>query len=114
MVIPELISLAGSVVSGLCLVWVAKIEKDNNKTRKEQEEKEAEYRRIDAQREANRKRETRLSMKMMSATLNLSIVNGVALKNGKINGNLDKAMEQAQEVQQEYSDFIQDVAAEGI
>lgn len=65
-------------------------------------------------RQKQREKESRLSMKMMNATMQLSIVSANALTNGHNNGNVEKAREAAAEAQDEYTAFLQEVAAHNI
>lgn len=68
----------------------------------------------DEQREKKRTEEMRLSMKMMNATLQLSIVTANALTGGHNNGNVERAKQAAQEAEAEYQAFLQKIAAEEI
>lgn len=65
-------------------------------------------------RQQQREEESRLSMKMMSATMQLSIVSANALTGGHNNGNVEKAREEAAEAQAAYNAFLQKVAAHNI
>ena len=58
-----------------------------------------------------RERESRLSMKMIDATLQLSIVEANALTGGHNNGNVERARAAAEAAQIEYHAFLQDIAA---
>lgn len=68
----------------------------------------------EALRQQQREEESRLSMKMMSATMQLSIVSANALTGGHNNGNVEKAKEDAAEATKEYNDFLQRVASHNI
>ena len=50
-------------------------------------------------------------MKMLDATLQLSIVSANALTNHQNNGNVERARAAAQAAQIEYHDFLQEIAA---
>ena len=58
-----------------------------------------------------RERESRLSMKMIDASLQLSIVEANALTGGHNNGNVERARAAAEAAQIEYHAFLQDIAA---
>ena len=63
------------------------------------------------ERSERRAEESRLSMAMMSATLQLSIVTANALTGGHNNGNVEAAKAAATEAEAEYQAFLQRVAA---
>ena len=67
----------------------------------------------DIQRE-RRKRESRLSIEMQAATLQLSIVCANALTGGVNNGNVEKAREKAKEAEAAYLAFEHEVLSEEI
>lgn len=77
--------------------------------RKRREEKEREERR-----DSERMEESRLSMKLMNATLQLSVVAANALTGGHNNGNVERAKKAAEEAEREYQAFLQRVAAQEI
>ena len=62
-------------------------------------------------RAAIRAEESRLSMQLMSASVNLGVVTAVAVKDGKANGNVNEAVSKAHIAQQEYYNFINTLAA---
>lgn len=66
------------------------------------------------QRAARRAEESRLSMQMMYATLQLSIVTANALTGGHNNGNVAKAKEAAEKAESDYQEFLQKVASEAM
>lgn len=103
MLTPEIISLAGTVFSGVCMIIVAKVQSDSNKQRK-----------IDDERDARKRKESRLSMKMMEASIELADVNAVALQHGKLNGNVEEARKKARDALEEYRAFLADVTSEVI
>lgn len=55
--------------------------------------------------------ESRLSMKMASANMRLSVQTARALKTNNFNGQLDSALREAEEIQQEYYNFINNLVA---
>ncbi|MBR5948223.1 MAG: hypothetical protein IKZ82_06190 [Clostridia bacterium] len=95
------------IIPAVSAVIVALIEARAAKERKQtkaQKEKEE-------MREERRAEESRLSMQMMSATLQLSVVTANALTGGHNNGNVETAKHAAQAAQEEYQAFLQRVAA---
>lgn len=73
----------------------------------------SEKRRIKDERRAElRQRESMLSLKLMDATLKLASVTAIAVTgSGKLNGNVEEARKAAEEVGQEYADFMRSVTA---
>lgn len=61
-----------------------------------------------------RAEESRLSMKMHDASLQLCIVTANALTGGHNNGNVERARIAASEAQDEYNKFLQEIAANTI
>ena len=61
-----------------------------------------------------RAKESQLSMRLMSASVNLGVATGIAVKKGIVNGEMDAALKGAEQAQQEYYAFINSVAAEQI
>lgn len=62
-------------------------------------------------RAAQRAEESRLSMQMSNATLQLSIVTANALTGGHNNGNVERAKQAAAAAQEEYDAFVQKLAS---
>ena len=58
-----------------------------------------------------RQQEMLLSLRMMDATLQLSVVTSNALTGGHNNGNVEKAREAAQKVAEDYEYFMKNVTA---
>ena len=100
---PEILSLIGTLFSGVCMVFVAVIQRSSTKQKK-----------VDDEREARRQKESRLSMQMMEASIELADVNAVALQNGKLNGNVEEARKKAKDALTEYRAFLADVTSEVI
>ena len=100
---PEIVSVLGMLFSGISMIVVAKIQTDGNKQKK-----------IDDKREERRQKESRLSMQMMEASIELADVNAVALQNGKLNGNVEAARKKAMDALDEYRAFLADVTSEVI
>ena len=99
----EWLTFAATVVSALALIIVALIQRDAKKTQK----------RADA-RAARRERESRLSMDMMAANMELADVTAIALSGGKLNGNVEAARAQAAKARKDYDDFLRDEAAHAV
>ncbi len=58
-----------------------------------------------------RQHESLLSLRMMDATLQLSVVTANALTGGHNNGNVERAREAADKVAREYEDFLRETTA---
>lgn len=95
-----LIPVICAVIAAASAILVAKIETDNKKQRKQTEE-----------RAKVRERESRLSMKMMNAALDLCYVTSLAVTGGHTNGNVEEAQKTAKDAQKDYADFLQETAA---
>lgn len=95
------------VIPAAAMIIVAVIEAIASRERKEAKAHGAKA----EKRYAQRAEEMRLSMKMMDATLQLSVVSANALTNGKNNGNVERARKAAEEAQHEYNEFLQKLAA---
>ena len=102
--------MAQYIIPAAAAVVVAIIEAiaaaDRKKTKKSRAEEE--------KREERRTEETRLSMKMMSATLQLSVVTANAVLGGHNNGNVEAARKAAETAQAEYDAFLQKVTAQEV
>jgi len=61
-----------------------------------------------------RAEESLLAIKLMSASVNLGMATGTAIKDGKINGIMDKALQEAASAEAAYQHFIKTVAAKQI
>ena len=109
--------MAQYIIPAVATVIVAIIEALAARERKKsKDEREAAKLERDeaAKRGKARMEESRLSMKMMSATLQLSVVTANALTGGHNNGNVERAKAAAEDAEHEYQAFLQRVAAEGI
>ena len=95
-----LIPLICALIAAASAILVAKIEADNKKERKRTEE-----------RAKVREKESHLSMKMMSAAIDLGFVTSLAVTGGHTNGNVEAAQKKAQAAQKEYEDFLRETAA---
>ena len=92
---------AGQVIVVAVIVGLFNRERKHNKIENEKVEKRA----------ALRAEESRLAMKLMSANTGLAMVTSLAVKNGKINGEMEQALANAKAAQREYYDFINRIAA---
>ena len=68
----------------------------------------------EAEREQRRAKESLLSMRMMSATLQLSVVTANALTGGHNNGNVEAARIAAENAQAEYEEFLRTIASQEV
>ena len=103
MVIPELISLAGTLLSAVSVIIVAQINKESNEQKK-----------VNDEREERHKKQMLLTMEMIDASIELGDVNAVSLQQGKLNGNVEEARKKAKEARIKYQKFLADVASEVI
>lgn len=103
-IICALIAAVGTVVVALVEVRAAKDRKRSAAQAKEERE------RVE-RRAATRERESRLSMEMMAATCALSLVAAKKLTGMHTNGDVEEAMDKALAAQEDYADFVRDVAA---
>jgi len=100
---PGVASVVSAAFAALAMIIVAIIEHNNSKDRKRAQE-----------RAERREKESRLSMGLMSATCELSVVTAVAMREGHTNGTLEPALEKAREAQANYSEFLRDEAAHAV
>ena len=59
-----------------------------------------------------RAKESLLSMKLMSANNSLTIVTARAVRDGKVNGEMEVALIGAENAQREYYEFVNNIASE--
>ncbi len=97
--IPALAAIIVAIIEAIAAI-------DRKQTKKNQKAAEIQ--------EQRRTEETRLSMKMMSATLQLSIVTANALTGGHNNGNVENAKTAAESAQAEYQAFLEKVTAQEV
>jgi hypothetical protein len=86
----------GEIISGV-FVW---IELRATRDRKQTE-----------RRAAVRAKESKLAMKMQDANLSLSLATALAVERGETNGEMKTAREKAKTAQEEYEDFVHDLAS---
>ena len=100
----------GEIISAAAVIIVAIIEwrasQDRKLMKQAQEEEKI--------RAAQREKENRLSMQMLDATMQLSIVTANALTGGHNNGNVEAAKKAAQDASAAYKAFLMDTAAHNI
>ena len=96
------------LITAVSVIAVAIIEAIAGKDRKVNKA----YRDAVERRSVRRAQESKLSMAMMYATLQLSIVSSNALTNGHNNGNVEVARKAAEKAQADYEEFLRAVASE--
>ena len=99
----EVATIICALIAAASAITVAVIEKRADKDRK----------RTQARAE-RRERESRLSMELMSANCELSVVTALALRDGHTNGTLDPALRKARQAQNDYNNFLMDTAAHDV
>jgi len=96
----SVICAAIAAVSAIVVAWIQKRDK-------------ADRLRRDAA-VARREKESRLSMEMMSATMELAYVTSLAVTGGHTNGNVEAAQRKAEDARKDYEDFLRDEAARAV
>lgn len=100
----------GELISAAAVVIVAIIEWRASQDRKLMKQAQEEERIRAEQRE----KENRLSMQMLDATLQLSVVSANALTGGHNNGNVEAARKAAEETSRAYRQFLIETTAHNI
>lgn len=98
------------IISAVTIIFVAFIETDNIRRRKKDEARQ----KTEEIRRARREKESRLSMELMSASVDLAYVTSLAVTGGHTNGNVEAAQKKAEAAQKAYEDFIKDEAAHAV
>lgn len=98
-IVPALAAIVVAVVES-----IAARERKANKEEREKQEARAE----------RRAEETQLSMQLLSANLQLSIVTANALTGGHNNGNVERARVAAEQAETAYNAFLQKIAAKEV
>ena len=98
------------IISAVTIIFVALIETDNIRRRKKDEARQ----KTEEIRRARREKESRLSMELMSASVDLAYVTSLAVTGGHTNGNVEAAQKKAEAAQEAYEDFIKDEAAHAV
>ena len=91
----------GEIISGVFALLVVWLE-----VRMTRDRKQAEKRAI------IRAKESKLAMKMQDASLSLSLATAIAVERGETNGEMKTAREKAKTAQEEYEDFVHELASE--
>lgn len=98
------------IISAIAAIVVAVIEWRASQDRKILKNAQAEA----ELRAHQREKESRLSMQMMDATLQLSVVTANALTGGHNNGNVEAARKAAEDASRAYKQFLMDTTARNI
>ena len=93
-------SYIGEIISGVFALLVVWIEVRATRDRKRTE-----------RRAAVRAKESKLAMKMQDANLSLSLATSIAVERGETNGEMKTAREKAKAAQEEYEDFVHELAS---
>lgn len=96
-------TIIASLITAIAGIVVAVVETRAAKDRKRTEKR--------AERRAE---ESRLSMELMSATCELSVVTAVAMRDHHTNGTLQPALDKAQKAQDDYQRFLRAEAAKAV
>ena len=94
-----IISICASIISGMVLFFLQSYFK---KKQKEDEE-----------REHKRHKKDVLIIKSLNAVGDLTLANSIALRDGKTNGELKKALKEYESINKEITDFIIENSVEG-
>ena len=99
--------MTGEIISAAAVVLVAVIEAlsamDRRKLKKENEH--------EAKRAAVREQESRLSMQMMDASLQLGLATAAAMEQGEVTCEMKEARKKAEKARAEYERFLRNIAA---
>ena len=101
--IETIATVAAAIISSAALVAVAVI----------QTHAAADKKRTEA-RARRREVESRLSMELMSATMDLAYVTSLAVTGGHVNGNVEAAQEKAEKANDKYKEFLRAEAAHAV
>ena len=91
----------GEIISGVFALLVVWLEVRMTRDRKQSEK-----------RAIIRAKESKLAMKMQDASLSLSLATAIAVERGEPNGEMKTAREKAKTAQEEYEDFVHELASE--
>ena len=91
----------GEIISGIFALLVVWIEVRMTRDRK-----------LTEKRAVIRAKESKLAMKMQDASLSLSLATCIAVERGETNGEMKTARDKAKIAQEEYADFIHELASE--
>lgn len=110
----DIASIVAALIAAASAIAVAAIQKKASNAAHERDKKADEDRKRTEARAERRAKESRLSMDMMSATCELSVVTAIALRDHHTNGSLEPALVKAKAAQDEYQAFIMDEAAKAV
>ena len=91
----------GEIISGVFALLVVWLEVRMTRDRKQSEK-----------RAIIRATESKLAMKMQDASLSLSLATCIAVERGETNGEMKTARDKAKTAQEEYEDFVHELASE--
>ena len=91
----------GEIISGVFALLVVWLEVRMTRDRKQSEK-----------RAIIRAKESKLAMKMQDASLSLSLATAIAVERGETNGEMKAARDKAKTAQEEYEDFVHELASE--
>ena len=94
-----IISIVASIISGMVLFFLQSYFKKKQKQ--------------DDEREQKRHRKDVLIIKSLNAVGDLTLANSIALRDGKTNGELKKALKEYENVNKEITDFIIENSVDG-
>lgn len=97
------LSVVCALISAAAMVIVAVIETGNRRRHNREED-----------RATRRETESKLSMELMSASVELAYVTSLAVTGGHTNGNVEAAQSKARAAQKAYEDFIRAEAAHAV
>ena len=98
-----MVTIITACISAISAIIVAYIGVHNKRTEEKAEK-----------REKRREKESPLSMRMMDATMQLSIVSANALTNGHNNGNVEQARAAATKAREDYEQFLREVTSQSL
>ena len=107
-------TVIAAVITGLCAIAVALIEARASRDRRKHERELERAERRSVERQRRREKESRLSMEMMSASLDLAYVTSLAVTGGHTNGNVEAAQKKARAAQEAYDGFLRDETAHAV
>ena len=91
----------GEIISGVFALLVVWLEIRMTRERRQTEK-----------RAVIRAKESKLAMKMQDANLSLSLATCIAVERGETNGEMKTARDKAKAAQEEYEDFVHELASE--
>jgi hypothetical protein len=99
-------TIISAIATVICAFIGALVTIETRKRKRQYEKTEA--------RAGLRAEESRLSMKMMSASIELGEATAIAVSGGKINGEMERARASAKKAREEYDALLERVAAREI